>query len=1092
MASESIEQQLVDLKRENAALTERIAQLNRTENTLNAILKGTIAETGYDFFVSLVKHVATALQAKYALIGELVGPNKDQIKTIAFWNDGETGANFDYELSGSPCATVIAGGVQYYTHNTWKMFPEDKGLEKKHIECYIGAPMFDSMGEPLGVLVVMHDNVLEMGIDSVPIINLFAARAGAELARKRHEEKLRESERRYRHVVEQSNEVIYLAFNGRFELINERFCQLFEVTQAEVYAGQIRTIDLVAPESRSFLEQRGQLMRSGKAISERYEFVAQTKNGRKFPVEVSVSYVDYRHGTAVQGLLRDLTKRKHEESAERTQRELAEALHEIGLALSASLDIKIVLDLLLDQLGRVVPYDSATMIEVKHGQTFIVRARGFEKFGISLDTSTRPRAMDIAEALTWRTMIQTKRPLIIPDIEKSNLWRHSAANPHVRSWASAPVLIGGEVVAFLSVNKIQPDFYSEEYSNRLAAFAAQAALALQNASLFAAATERAEALRITGEILRALNAVSNIQDAFPTLVTYLKETTRCQRVTLAQLDENQESATFIALHDDFHELPVPFQLSASDSGAVNDLGNGRPHIVPNILDEQNYLAAQLLLKDGYHSYIALPLIANESVKGVLTLSWIDTNGFKDVDLSMIQQISSMVALGLERSQLFAKTQTRTQELNFLNKVISAAASGKRENEIVEIMCSEIANYLSVAHISLLELDDALVNGRVTAQYRNPAYASLVGKTIPLSLNSVIMTEILATKVPLVFPKIRETTFSKDIITLIDMYNLVSILLVPISLRGKVIGIMGIGSEEDRTFSVEEIRLMHTINEELGRILETARLYDQLRSHAAELEERVAERTSELADANEQLKELDALKSQFVTDVSHELRTPVTNLKLYLDLLEHKGADLLPKYLPILQKQADRLGQLIQDILDLSRLDMQQANQPLFMMVDLNAIIQDVILAHQPRAEVAGLRLVFTPDPNLPTIFGEHNQLAQVVTNLLANAINYTSEGQINVWTELTDNEKQVCLIVQDSGVGIHDDDLAYLFNRFYRGQKARQSNIPGTGLGLAIAHEIIRLHNGHIEVYSAVNKGSTFRVCLPIHRQSQTAVFDQT
>ncbi len=275
-------------------------------------------------------------------------------------------------------------------------------------------------------------------------------------------------------------------------------------------------------------------------------------------------------------------------------------------------------------------------------------------------------------------------------------------------------------------------------------------------------------------------------------------------------------------------------------------------------------------------------------------------------------------------------------------------------------------------------------------------------------------------------------------------------------------------------------------------METARLYDQLRSHAAELEERVAERTSELADANEQLKELDALKSQFVTDVSHELRTPVTNLKLYLDLLEHKGSDLLPKYLPILQKQADRLGQLIQDILDLSRLDMQQANQPLFMMVDLNAIIQDVILAHQPRAEVAGLRLVFTPDPNLPTIFGEHNQLAQVVTNLLANAINYTSEGQINVWTELTDNEKQVCLIVQDSGVGIHDDDLAYLFNRFYRGQKARQSNIPGTGLGLAIAHEIIRLHNGHIEVYSAVNKGSTFRVCLPIHRQSQTAVFDQT
>jgi len=86
---------------------------------------------------------------------------------------------------------------------------------------------------------------------------------------------------------------------------------------------------------------------------------------------------------------------------------------------------------------------------------------------------------------------------------------------------------------------------------------------------------------------------------------------------------------------------------------------------------------------------------------------------------------------------------------------------------------------------------------------------------------------------------------------------------------------------------------------------------------------------------------------------------------------------------------------------------------------------------------------------------------------------------------LTPSQNQVCLAVADTGIGIYEDDLAYLFNRFYRGQQARQSNIPGTGLGLAIAQEIVRLHGGHIEVYSVINRGSTFSVFLPVASQTE-------
>jgi PAS domain S-box-containing protein len=1085
MESDYLKQKIEQLTQENAALEARVAHLDRVEHTLNAILKGTASQTGDDFFVSLVKYLAETLNAKYALIGELSGRHNESIRTIAYWRDGKLGENFLYPLAGSPCAQVIENGVQYHEANTWKQFPEDEVLTENQIECYIGAPLLNASGQPLGVLVVLHDQILEMVHDSVPIITIFAARAGAELERMHSEETLRTSERRYRHLIEESNEAIYLVYNGRFELANDRFCRLFEISQADVLAGKLKTRDLVAPESRSLIKERSQQVKTGELTPQRYEFMAQTRNGRTFPVEVSVSYVNYKGGTAVQGLLRDLTERKQAEAAERSQRELAEALHEIGLALSASLDVEIVLDLLLEQLDRVVPYDSATVIEVQKGQTHIVRARGYEKFGIALDTTQKPRSMDVANARTWQTLIETKRPLIIPDINCSDLWSHSEHNPHVRSWACAPILIGGEVVAFLSTNKLQPDFYTDEHGQRLAAFAGQAALALQNARLFAASAERTEALHITSEILRSLNAASNIQDAFPSLVNNLKMATRCQRVTLAQMDETRQWADFIALHDEQNKLGQTLRLHVSESAATDDLLHGRVHIVPDITTELDYRAGQLLHNAGYQSYIALPLLVNDSTKGVLTLSWTRRQDFESVKLPLIQQIASVIALGLERSALFAKTHARTQELNLLNKVISAAASGQTENTVMQILCLEIAQYLSITHVTLIELDESMTTGRVMAQYLDEAYKRLAGRILRLEADSALLTAVTQTQSPFVVPVLSQFPLTPGMAHLVKSYHLVSALLVPISLRGKLIGIMGIGSETMRAFNPEEIRLIQTVCEELGRILETARLYDQLRAHAAELEERVAERTSELAEANEQLKELDILKSQFVSDVSHELRTPVTNLKLYLDLLEHKGSVLLPKYLPILQKQADRLGQLIQDILDLSRLDIRHNSRPGFGPVDLNSIAHDVIVAHQPRAEVTGLHLTFSPCPDLPLIIGDRNQLAQIVTNLLANAINYTVAGTIDVKISLTPSQKQVCLTVEDTGIGIYEDDLAYLFNRFYRGQQARQSNIPGTGLGLAIAQEIVRLHGGHIEVYSVINRGSTFSVFLPVASQTE-------
>jgi len=304
------------------------------------------------------------------------------------------------------------------------------------------------------------------------------------------------------------------------------------------------------------------------------------------------------------------------------------------------------------------------------------------------------------------------------------------------------------------------------------------------------------------------------------------------------------------------------------------------------------------------------------------------------------------------------------------------------------------------------------------------------------------------------------------------------LKAPLIVMGELIGYLSLDSTVPRAFQTEQIEIAREVADQLAIAIQQARLLEQTQRHAAELELRVAERTRELAAANERLTELDRLKSKFVSDVSHELRTPIANLKLYADLLERGKPEKHEQYISVLRQQSKRLAQLVDDILNLSRLEMGK-DRIAFGPVDLNYVVDQVVTAHQPRAEAASLTLTFEPHIDLPPVRGEVNQLAQVITNLIGNALSYTPHGCVRVATALLDD--RVCLQVEDTGMGIDAVDLANIFDRFYRGRRPQKSDIPGTGLGLAIVKEIVDLHQGHIEVDSRVDHGTTFRVWLPLY-----------
>jgi signal transduction histidine kinase len=227
----------------------------------------------------------------------------------------------------------------------------------------------------------------------------------------------------------------------------------------------------------------------------------------------------------------------------------------------------------------------------------------------------------------------------------------------------------------------------------------------------------------------------------------------------------------------------------------------------------------------------------------------------------------------------------------------------------------------------------------------------------------------------------------------------------------------------------------------------------------------------------QQKELDRLKDLFVSDVSHELRTPTTNIGLYLDLLESASEDKRSSYLRVLKDQTNLLIKLVEDILDLSRLAIGKVKAVEFTQVDLRMLAEQVVTAHRPKAAATGIDLFLDADA-VSEVWGDPNQIARIINNLVGNALQYTFEGSVVVRIKQVNG--RVNLEVEDTGIGIAQEDLPHIFDRFYRGHQVRQSGIHGTGLGLAIVKEIVERHNSEISIMSQVGSGSVVKVSFPV------------
>ncbi|MEH7331457.1 ATP-binding protein [Neobacillus drentensis] len=229
----------------------------------------------------------------------------------------------------------------------------------------------------------------------------------------------------------------------------------------------------------------------------------------------------------------------------------------------------------------------------------------------------------------------------------------------------------------------------------------------------------------------------------------------------------------------------------------------------------------------------------------------------------------------------------------------------------------------------------------------------------------------------------------------------------------------------------------------------------------------------------ELKKLEQMRKDFVANVSHELKTPVTSIKGFAETLldgAMNNKETLEAFLSIILKESDRLQTLIQELLDLSKIE-QQGFQLAIQDLDLHTLLEEVIALLNGKARTKGIHLELISKQQQVFLKGDIDRLKQVFINLIANAITYTPAGG-EVKVILLEQGENVRIHVRDSGVGIKKEEIPRIFERFYRVDRARSRNSGGTGLGLAIVKHLIEAHHGQISVRSELGEGSEFIIEL--------------
>jgi signal transduction histidine kinase len=380
---------------------------------------------------------------------------------------------------------------------------------------------------------------------------------------------------------------------------------------------------------------------------------------------------------------------------------------------------------------------------------------------------------------------------------------------------------------------------------------------------------------------------------------------------------------------------------------------------------------------------------------------------------------------------------------------------------------------------LILLKDASSGTLVTKN--SLGYSDTEIKTIETELNKTQFASFLFKKEkPLLVNRLIESIDRRW--KLLDMLKVESYITTPILVRDEPVGfiIMGNASLYEK-ITEDDTELLSILIGQIEVGIENIKLYTELFSSHKELERRVAERTKELEQLNEELKGLNKMKSDFISAVSHELRTPLTSIKGYASILmTGKLGDVLPaqkERLEKIDKHSNSLVHLINNLLDIARIESGKVQMEM-KDISIKEMLDSIIDIITPQVKEKNISLKINSKIKFDRIKADQGQMERVFLNLLSNAVKFTPEnGKVSISIEEKDNDTQFS--IEDTGIGIPPQDIQKVFQEFFRADNALDQKIKGSGLGLSLVKKIIDAHKGKIWFDSALGKGTRFTFTLP-------------
>ncbi len=702
-------------------------------------------------------------------------------------------------------------------------------------------------------------------------------------------------------------------------------------------------------------------------------------------------------------------------AAERDQRIFAEALSDTAAAVSSTLDFDDVLDRILEYVGRTIPHDAANVMLIEDGVARVVGSRGYATYGV--EEWLNQLCYVVADIPVWRDMFQSGRPFAIPDTAQDSLWLNVDEESWIRSTVKAPISVEGEIIGILHLDSATPDTFSQQDADRLQAFADQAALAIHNARLFTAERDQrifAEALSDTATALTGSLTLDEVTTHI------LKNIDRviphdAANVALVNLETQRGQIIGCRGYED-HGGNAQKKQKEVPLSFGHKMAPGHAIIV-------NDTAAEPLWKNlpedhWIRAYIGMPIHLDGQIIGILNLDSATPDRFTEAHAARLQAFADQAALAIRSAQLFERVQHHAAELE----------------ERVEARTRELEQQRAQLQAILDSMGEGVIyDENLQVKHTNHALTELTGYT-PSDFASH----------PYLEPLCRATHTPEEFAALTHkLYDMV----------------------DQRGIWRGEARLQRADNSQFDAALTTT----SVRNAQGETIGAV----TVIRDISQE-KALQEQRVRFIASASHELRTPLANIKLFLYLLQRQP-EKAEQYIEILNQVSDSMAELVENLLDVSRFE--RGKIPLHRReTDLQELVNRVVRVQQAEAERKGITLIARLIPTPLLAYVDPQRMAQVITNLVGNAINYTPEdGQITV--ELETEGKQAVLRIRDTGIGIAPEMVDHIFEPFFR---ADEKAAIGTGLGLTIAREIIYLHGGEISVQSEVGQGSTFTVRLDL------------